>query len=155
MPVRSATRALCLLAALAVAAGCDSGESFDVSDYVGTYTGTRSLIEGDTGSTDVQDVTFEISADEAAGTVALVLTSDFGPPERLTGTYDGDGLRVRVSQSGVTVSFDVAVDGDVTGTFEGFGQGGPITGQLTPTRFDLTFQPDDADALRTEVRTSR
>ena len=144
-----------LLVALLVS-GCDgvtSESTFDVSAYVGTYTGTRAVI--DAGSRDTENVTFAIATNDASRTVTLTLTPESGPPEVLTGAYNDGGIDISTTQSGITIGFSVLPDESIVGTFSAFGQTGTISGTLTPTRFDLTFTPTDPDGARTEIRTSR
>ena len=144
------------LVAVVWLAGCDSSDTFDVSPYLGVYTGTRTVTDG--GQRDTEDVTFTVTADEAARTVAFTLRSAFGP-ERIDGTYDEGGATVGVSQDGITLRFTVDLDGDVDGTYSALGRPGDISGVLTPSQFDLTFTPEaapgEARTALTEIRTSR
>ena len=149
--------ALCALLAVLAASGCDgvgSEPTFDISAYLGTYTGTRTIIEDDRASL-IEGVTFEIAADEAARTVTLTLTPDIGAPEVLRGAYDDGGIDIASSYGGLAVSFSVVPDGTVSGTWEVTDQGAAVSGTLTPARFDLTFTPADPGGTRTEIRTSR
>ena len=146
----SALLLLCVLVA-----GCDSsGSGFDISDLLGTYNGARTIIEGDSRTT--EDITFTVRANESAQTVELALAPEFGGEEVIRGTYDDDGIVVDFAQSGASFDFTVDRDGDIDGTFGAFGISGEVTGVLTPTRFDLTFaSAGDENATRTEIRTSR
>ena len=136
--------------------GCDSSDTFDMSPYLGVYTGTRTVT--DEGRSDTEDVTFTVTADEAARTVAFTLRSEFGP-ERIGGTYDEGGVTVDASQGGISLRFTVDLDGDIDGTYSAFDQPGDVSGVLTPSRFDLTFTPEAAPGEErtalTEIRTSR
>ena len=148
-------RALLLLPLL-VAVGCDSGatdDSFDVSAYLGTYAGTRTVT--DEGRADIEDVTVTFTSEERAGTFVLELTPEFGPPERIGGTFTDDGADFQVMENGFRFGFTVDRDGDIAGTYDVFEEAGSITGTLTPSRFDLTFQPDDGESTRTAIRTTR
>ena len=140
---------------LLLAVGCDSGASFDVSAYVGTYAGTRTITEGPDGQGDVQSITITILANEDAGTVRLALDPEFGPAEVLNGTYDDDGFLFRAMEPGFDFTFTAGPDGAVRGTSSTFGQEGTISGTFTPSRIDLTFEAEDPAGVRTEIRTRR
>ena len=149
-------RLFSVAAAFLLTSGCDSGGAFDISPYLGVYTGTRTIT--DEGRVEVEDVTFTVTADEAAGTVAFTLRSEFGGPERIDGTYDEGGVQVDVSQSVVSLRFVVDPDGDVRGTYTVADEPGDVSGRLTPSQFDLTFAPRSANpenTALTEIRTSR
>ena len=135
------TRCVTVLMAVALFAGCDSAsEPFDISRYIGTYAGTRTVAAHGDQTPYVEDISITLLADSRTQTVTITLNPEPGAPETLHGHYDEAGIYVEQTGGGVDFTFTVE-EGDIhgDGTFNAFGVEGTveITGLLSSQRFDL------------------
>lgn len=127
--------------------GCDSGSDtpFDVSAYVGTYTGTILLTENGSDAPDPIETpaTVVVSASESARTVRIAISSDGTDALVLNGTYDEDGAVFPLTDNGSTVVLRVDGDGDISGSgttpFFDVTVRLEADGRATSSRFDLTL----------------
>ena len=148
--------------ALVVASGCDSstpsGTSdpnlYNVTPLIGAYAGSRTITTD--GTPEVQNITFTVTVDRPKRKIKMSLQPPTGSAEIIDGTYDDNSIDVNSSRSGASIRFSVGTDGQLSGTYTAGSVPGAITGQLTASRFDLTFAPTTASqGARTEIRTTR
>lgn len=136
------------LALLLPLAACDSGSDgsdggdFDVTDYVGTYTGavTTNFTTADSTITAAAPISIRVAAPASGNTVTLTITPTPGDPITLNGTYDANGAVFSIPNSTLVMRIDG--DGDVSGTgtlpFFDVTLRATTTGRVTSARFDLT-----------------
>ncbi len=143
--IRTLSRFGALLLLLVTVAACDSGDSgsdFDVTDYVGTYTGavTTEFTVADSTVTAATPITVVVAAPSGGNAVTLRITPTGGDPITLSGTYDADGAVFSIPNSTLVMRIDG--DGNVSGTgtlpFFDVTLRATMTGRVTTPRFLLT-----------------
>lgn len=143
--IRTLSRLGALLLLLVSVAACDSssdGGDFDVTDYVGIYTGavTTEFETADSTITAVAPVSITVAAPAGGNTVTLAITPTGGDPITLNGTYDATGAVFPVPNSTLVIRIDG--DGDVSGTgtlpFFDVTLRATTAGRVTSARFLLT-----------------
>ena len=132
----------------------DDANLYNVTPLIGAYSGTRTITTA--GVPEVQNVTFTVSADRPKRKITMSLQPPTGSPEIIEGTYDDNSIDVNSSRNGASIRFSVGTDGQLAGTYSAGDVPGTISGQITASRFDLTFTPTTAGTgARTEIRTTR
>lgn len=134
-------RPLAVLACALSLAACDSGGTFDVSPYVGDYTGTRVVTEA--GVSDTETITVRLTSTEGGAVTLTLFPASGGVPEVLRGEARSDGFVLRVNQT--NASYEIEVDASGAATGDGFVDSGSfrgtisISGRFTGDQIDLTF----------------
>lgn len=108
---------LALAAVLLLLTGCDSSDddTFDVTEYVGTYDGTVTIaVDGEDPSE--APVAIVVSASESARTVTLSIGTGGDAPLVIPGTFDANGAVFPIASAGSTLILRVDADGDISGS---------------------------------------
>lgn len=136
--LRFRTGLACLGLAVAFAA-CDSGsdDTFDIDDYVGTYSGTATITPA-TGAASTAAVTITV-ARPSAGTITMTTKVGTDAPTVASGTYTDagaafvsagtPGYNLGISPAG-RISGSIRFDANTTAT---------ASGTISSSRFDLTL----------------